>query len=174
MGLWDTIFGNRLKGDDPEEEIERNKAYGDLYSGGEGRVDHVENEETAVGNQRAVKNADRLTGGLEEVERRTREMRLGDRGNRHLEKTFGKLDRAIDKVGQAENSRILQQRQEALRHKIRSGYSKIEQEHAQRIEELRRKGATDRHIKEEEHKMKKTREDMSSMYRRAGGSGMLK
>ena len=169
MGLFDLIFGGGSKGDDPEEEIERNKAYGDLAAGGEGRVDH--NEEKEFSNPRAMKRAEHLGGGLDEVARRAKDMRLDER---HMEKTFGKLDRAIEKVGDAKNSHVLQQRQQELRHKMRSGYAKIEQEHEGRIEELKRKGATDRRIREEENKMKKTRDDMSSMYRKAGGSGMLK
>jgi hypothetical protein len=170
MGLFDLIFGtNRSKGDDPEDEIERNKAYGNLYEGGQGRVDHSKEEE--LSNPHAMKRAERLSGGLDEVARRAKDMQLDE--NR-MERTFGKIGSAIEKVGEAKNSNVMRQRQQDLRHKMRSSYAKIEQEHENRIEELKRKGATDRRIKDEENKMRKTRDDMSSMYRRAGGSGMLK
>jgi len=169
MGLFDLIFGtNRSKGDDPEEEISRNKAYGNLYEGGQGRVDH--NKEEEMLNPRAMKRAERLDSGLDEVARRAKDMRLDEK---HMEKTFGKVERAIGKVREAKNARVEQLRLQELRHKMRSSYSKIEKEHEDRLVELRAKGATDRHIRAEELKMKRTREDMSSMYRRAGGSGNL-
>ena len=170
MGLFDLFFGaNRSKGDDPEEEIKRNKARGNLFAGGEGNVDH--NQERETNNPRAMKIADRLSGGLDEVERRTKDMQLDER---RMDKISGKLSRAIEKVGDAKNLHDMHDRQVVLRRKMRGSYAKIEQEHEKRIEELKRKGTTERRIREEEFKMKKTREEMSSMYRRAGGSGMLK
>lgn len=169
MGLFDLIFGGRSKGDDPEAEIERNnKAYGDLYVGGQGRTDHEEQNEVA--NPRAMKRADGFGNNLEDVARRVKNLHLDER---HMDKTLGKVERAIGKVGEARNARVEQARLQELRHKMRSSYAKIAKEHEDRLVELRAKGATDRRIREEEMKMRKTREDMSSMYRRAGGSGSL-
>ena len=168
MGLFDLIFGGGSKGDDPEEEIERNKAYGDLASGGEGRVDH--RKESEASNPRAMKRADGFGDGLDDVARRVKEMHLDER---HMDKALGKVERAIGHVAESKNSRVEQMRLQELRHKMRSSYSKIAKEHEDRLVELRAKGATDRHIRSEELKMKKTREDMSSMYRKAGGSGSL-
>lgn len=168
MGLFDLIFGtNRSKGDDPEEEINRNKARGNLFAGGEGNVDHNKTEES---NPRAVERAERLSGGLDEVARRAREMGFNER-NRN--RSLGKVERAIEKVGEAKNSHMERIRLQELRQKMRSSYSTIVKEHEDRLVELRSKGATDRHISAEKLKMKRTREDMSRMYRGAGGSGNL-
>jgi len=68
----------------------------------------------------------------------------------------------------------MSQRNAKLRTGLKKSYNKIKQENDRRLEKLRHDGATEGHIRREELKLDKIRKDMSSMYRRSGGSGTLK
>lgn len=174
MGLWDLIFGGGKKVDDIDDEIDRGegKTYGDLYAGGRGTSHHDFNEEDSPRTDpRLAGRTNRLSENLEDVERRAKALHIDDR---RLEKTVGKIGRGIEKLGNSDNPGSVSVRNAALRKKIRSGYEKLEGEHEKRLEKLREDGASERRLKEEQLKMKRLRDDMSSMYRRSGGSGMLK
>ncbi|MDO8512006.1 MAG: hypothetical protein Q7S57_01935 [bacterium] len=170
MGLFDLIFGgNKGKGDDPEEEINRNKADGDLFVGRKENVGHDQESETS--NPRAIKKAERLDTGLDEVARRTRDMRLD---SEHMRKIDDKLRGTIESIRNAGSSNIEHQRGAKLRHQMRSSYSKIAKEQEDHIDKMQNNGASERQVKEARRKLENTRRGMSEMYRRAGGSGRLK
>jgi len=178
MGFLDFILGRRSSTEDElDAEIERQEktAYGDLYAGGAGRAPHVlddHSEELPDKSNRVLdRKTSRMQEDLQQVERRARDLHIYDE---KVRKRIGKVESSIGRVHDARNPIIRSQQNSKLRERLRKGYGKIRQENEQRLEKLRQDGASDRRLREEEIKLRKIRDDMSSMYRRSGGSGMLK
>jgi len=155
---------------------EEKKAYGNLYVGGRGRTEHEAEdvvEEEKPTRAELIKNRDLrgMNEDLRTVERRARDLNIFDE---KVRKRVGKLEKDFGKIEKTSDPRLLSQAREKTRRDLRKGYAKTESAFKKRIETMKKHGATDRHIREEELKLKKIHEDMSSMYRRSGGSGMLK
>jgi hypothetical protein len=179
MGFLDFILGRRSSGDDIGGEIEREerKTYGDLYSGGAGRANREidedsPEEEIERDDPKLDRKVSRLGDDLRNIERRARDLHVYN--DPQVRKKIGKVESSIGGMSDAGNSRSMSTQNAKLRLGLRKGYSEIKRESEQRLEKLRRDGASERHIREEEHKLGKIRGEMSSMFRRSGGSGMLK
>jgi hypothetical protein len=173
MGIFDFLLGRKSSGDALDGEIEKErKTYGDLYSGGAGRVnrdlDNSHAEKIEKNNPSLERKVSRLQDDLRGVERRTRDLHIYANP---VKKKIGKVESLIGGVRDAGNSHVMSAK---LRTGLKKSYSKIKEENDRHLEKLRHDGATDRHIRDEERKLDKIRKDMSSMYRRSGGSGMLK
>lgn len=174
MGFLDFLLGRRSSsGDELDAEIEKErKTYGNLYSGGAGRVDRdlddSEEREVEKSNPNLERNISHLQDDLLGVERRARSLHIYDN---KVKRKIGKVENLIGGMSDANNPRTQNAR---LRTGLKKSYRKIKEENDQRLEKLRSGGASDRRIREEERKVDKIRKSMSSMYRRSGGSGMLK
>jgi len=176
MGILDFLLGRRSSGDDIDDGIEKErKVYGNLYSGGAGRIDRKTSDPSEEIVEKNDRNFDRkishLQDDLHDVERRARDLHAYDD---QVRKKMGKLESSIGGVRDASSPLIMSQRNAKLRTGLKKSYNKIKQENDRRLEKLRHDGATEGHIRREELKLDKIRKDMSSMYRRSGGSGTLK
>jgi len=166
MGLMDLIFGRRkASGDGIDGEINRqNKAYGDS------REQDAEKRGQTPTDPRMERRTERMNNDLRRVTERARESHLLSDSMR---KKLNKVDGAIENAGEA-NPGNRSARNAKVRSKLRGTYDKLQVEHEGYVEELRRKGAPDRQIREAETNMRKIRDEMSSLYGKAGGSGRLK
>lgn len=168
----DLFFGRRgASNEDIDAEIARqNQSAGYLDSG---REEAIRREEEAANkvDPRLQHRVDRTTADLDRVAERARASHFDPR---HTDKFFKKIERGVNKVGVAENPSVRRMRDADLRHKIRRSYDKLQAENENRLEKMRRKGATDRQLREADTEMRKMREGMEKIYRDAHGSGRLK
>lgn len=180
MGFWDFMFGGFRKSSAEEtyEEPQERKAYGDLFVGGQGRVDHeIEKQRTGETEKKSSsdlsreRDVRRMNEDLHAVERRARDMHIFDHD---VKKKVGKLERDFGKIRESNSPVSASRMREKTRRDIRKSYAKTQAAHEKHLDELREQGASERRLSEESTKFKRIREDMSSMYRRSGGSGMLK
>lgn len=176
MGILDFLLGRKSSSNELDEGVEKErKVYGNLYSGGAGRVNHdlqnLPEEKIEKNNPNLERRVSRLQDDLHNVERRARDLHVY---NNPVRKKIGKVESFIGGVSSADNPQAMSVRNAKLRMGIKKSYGKIKEEHDRYLEKLHNDGVSDSRIREKELKLDKIRKSMSSMYRRSGGSGILK